>query len=445
MVTRRLRHLLRRSCRLKPFGQWLRALLGLLLASTLFVALLIGIRLVLQSAAISGTALASLFVLMAGVLAIEILGVSLLFLAVSAALKASSSDSKPAPVSAPLDFDTEITRKCLRLCRRSYSNPPANMTFRYVDFFWFEGGVFGMVDKTEDSRVYVAFRGTSEIGNWILTNAQAHMVKASEAFRHVAGIRGGVHQGFFKAFVALWAGGRPARARLTPIRGYLRTRWRLAPIWATLLILPLWTMQQIGLELPLLSVQPHATWAVMWLLVALGATVAQFVVSRGDLERVLGRRRALVLGPPLSRLLADSTDKEVIFTGHSLGGAMAALAFAAYQTRGPARLVTFGSPQFGDAEFLKWFKQLRSSKVHECSFCLIANRGDPVAHLPPSDLFIRAASRRLTVFGALLAAVYFLCWLPYRWCYGVAIGTEWESLVSWRGRDGLLPKEHDYR
>lgn len=67
--------------------------------------------------------------------------------------------------------------------------------------------------------------------------------------------------------------------------------------------------------------------------------------------------------------------KPPIFTGHSLGAALATLATS---LRPDAYLVTFGSPRVGDAEFAALFKSVRMSRYVDCC--------DEIAQLPPMFL-----------------------------------------------------------
>jgi len=96
-----------------------------------------------------------------------------------------------------------------------------------------------------------------------------------------------------------------------------------------------------------------------------------------------GFRRAVDgIGGELERALAAAGEVPLWFTGHSMGGALAALAAARFL--GEMRLggvVTFGAPRPGDGEFARSFEGRPTSRwFHGC---------DPVPDLPPSALGFR--------------------------------------------------------
>ncbi len=75
----------------------------------------------------------------------------------------------------------------------------------------------------------------------------------------------------------------------------------------------------------------------------------------------------------LDHLLEENSKRNLWFTGHSLGGALAGLAFSIYPSS--FGLYTFGSPRFGDKEFIT----LSSNKP----VWRIVNYDDPIPLLPP--------------------------------------------------------------
>jgi hypothetical protein len=87
--------------------------------------------------------------------------------------------------------------------------------------------------------------------------------------------------------------------------------------------------------------------------------------------------------PALDRALA-SIHGRILFTGHSLGAAMATLVASAGDPDSPARaqvppaLYTFGSPRVGDPAFVATLKNVQSRRYVDCS--------DLVARLPPELL-----------------------------------------------------------
>ncbi len=80
----------------------------------------------------------------------------------------------------------------------------------------------------------------------------------------------------------------------------------------------------------------------------------------------------------LRNLLANRSGK-VVFTGHSLGGAMATLAAASFGKAGDP-LITFGSPRVGDPVFAAELKR-KGLKIDRYVLCC-----DIIARLPPKRL-----------------------------------------------------------
>lgn len=75
----------------------------------------------------------------------------------------------------------------------------------------------------------------------------------------------------------------------------------------------------------------------------------------------------------LAELLAEDTQRPLWITGHSLGGALAALCFARIpQAKG---IYTFGAPRVGDSDFVDLFKD-------RCAW-RIENSQDPIPLVPP--------------------------------------------------------------
>jgi pimeloyl-ACP methyl ester carboxylesterase len=79
----------------------------------------------------------------------------------------------------------------------------------------------------------------------------------------------------------------------------------------------------------------------------------------------------------LDSWLADKLEK-VLFTGHSLGAALATLAAS---KRPPMRLVTFGSPYVGDAEFAETLRDLSVTRYVNC--CDLVTRIPPLLGFRP--------------------------------------------------------------
>jgi hypothetical protein len=86
--------------------------------------------------------------------------------------------------------------------------------------------------------------------------------------------------------------------------------------------------------------------------------------------------RFQVVHSQISKRLA-SVDGPLLITGHSLGGALATLAAAAFSDI-PATLITFGSPLIGDAAFARSVPNVAARPVQRYVDCC-----DVVARIPP--------------------------------------------------------------
>ncbi|KAK5972857.1 Triacylglycerol lipase [Trichostrongylus colubriformis] len=91
----------------------------------------------------------------------------------------------------------------------------------------------------------------------------------------------------------------------------------------------------------------------------------------------------LVLWPPVERVLTDPkyADYKTVFTGHSLGGALATLAAAraakqGLRTRENITVYTYGEPRVGDAQFATNYDSMIKDSYR------VVNRRDIVPHLP---------------------------------------------------------------
>lgn len=80
----------------------------------------------------------------------------------------------------------------------------------------------------------------------------------------------------------------------------------------------------------------------------------------------------------LDSLMSAHPDAELVFIGHSLGGALATLAAAQVSSRTgkPVLLYTYGSPRLGDANFGAWFATLPITYYRHVT------ADDPVPHSP---------------------------------------------------------------
>lgn len=342
------------------------------------------------------------------------------------------------------DVDAATVCACLDRSLRAYSNPTGG-SFRYADLFWLEGGVFGWIDDSQPDAVYVVFRGTSELGNWFLTNAQAHFVTASSVLG--SDVPGGVHRGFAEAFTTLWTT-TDNDTRAASVRGwpkyyaYSWSRWLLVPIWSAVLFGPVLLAIRCGWKPRALNNVPRP--AVLLLLVGI-LVLTQWFFAAGQFQASFMRSNQLVVGPSLSAALDRVRGgKTVVFTGHSLGGAIATLAFANFVSRAepsaPASLVTFGAPRPGEGRFLEWVSNYTKTDSKKAAF--LADRGDPVAHLPPAAGFWRRAMAGPRILGSGLASLYWLAWQPYALAYAVRPDSAWEDLVTWSGEPGMEVQKH---
>jgi hypothetical protein len=353
--------------------------------------------------------------------------------------------------------------KCAEICGKSYSNPAPGIhdraRFRYVDPFWLEGGILGLVDDSDPNEAYVVFRGTSELGNWFLTNGQAYEVapRLADEIANLAEIQGFVHQGFLRAFALLWLGADKIAFTTAKWQKFLFGPWitgeliggiwivreLIGAIWAFSHHNAFWVFFLHNWHLG------HVFW--LWARYSLLIIFIQIIIGNGYVQLLFSREnpvskrlgdRALELGPPLRDVIADVKQKDIIFIGHSLGGAMAALAFLESSHTLPEDkhlwLITFGAPRIGDDVFANWFQNRFRGQYN-----LIAHPGDPVAYLPPSASLPKIALKHFSFWGSLLLVVYYVFWFPYKTLYGLRPGLEWAKNINWKGKNvGLAFKWH---
>jgi hypothetical protein len=89
--------------------------------------------------------------------------------------------------------------------------------------------------------------------------------------------------------------------------------------------------------------------------------------------------------PEISAAVADYK-RDILFTGHSLGAAMATIMAS---IRAPKSLYTFGSPRVGDEEFVESLKEVETYRYMDCC--------DVVARIPPSLLGYRHHGKRMYI------------------------------------------------
>ena len=282
----------------------------------------------------------------------------------------------------------------------------------------------------EGRTAIVAVRGTSLIGNWVFTNFQAHFTQfnivddslsAAPSTRYQGGnyrtpIAGALHQGFFRAFSWLWYGTEPILGNTEPSHriGVIRLRRYVALfIVAPLLLWP-------------------ATGSVAIAAVIAMALAFVFVTTESGVWGDIFRLRPKITGDdPYRQMASLNSCDHVIFTGHSLGGAIAAIAFAMYRSwcqgdndrKDNSMLVTFGAPRIGDIGFMEDF-----SSVHSGRFCHVIHPGDPVPELPPNGLF-ELWYRRIWTRGilGLIVVLLFPCWAAIGKLYVANRAARWTA------------------
>lgn len=309
---------------------------------------------------------------------------------------------------------------------------------RTVKQFWLVGDLIACTRVDESSRTaYVAVRGTSEIGNWIFTNFQAFFTRLYVVDDSIecngsdyqggklrSPIEGTMHQGFMRAFSWLWYGTEPVFGQ----REFRRN--------AALVQLKKYVLVFFG---------PIGVWLVLnWLLPSFGTLTQALLVSllfafvavcleNGVVEDFFLKANAPT-GKPLSLVVHDLNQWDrVVFTGHSLGGAIASVAFAMYRTwcktdtsrRDNGHLVTFGSARLGDEQFVNSFEAQHSSRILH-----IQHPGDPVPQIPPNGLFELLAHRfPVRGLGGFLLSLAFIPWSAYKYAWHVPRPARWSALA----------------
>lgn len=310
---------------------------------------------------------------------------------------------------------------------------------RTVKQFWLVGDLIACTRFDGSSKTaYVAIRGTSEVGNWIFTNLQAFFTRlyvvddsidcSSSAFQGGklrAPIEGTMHQGFIRAFSWLCYGTEPVfgqrefrrKAALMQLVKYIIAFFGPITVWLVLH----WCFPSFGTPTQALIVS---------LLVAFGAVC----LENGVVEDLF-----LKIDPPtgkaLSLLISDLNKYDkVVFTGHTLGGAIASVAFAIYRTwcksdnslRDNGHLVTFGSARLGDEQFVNSFEEQHASRILH-----IQHPGDPVPQIPPNGLFELLARRfPLLGLGGFLLSFAFIPWTIYKYVWRVSRPARWSPIVT---------------
>ncbi|MEO5912811.1 MAG: hypothetical protein ABIS50_01155 [Luteolibacter sp.] len=294
----------------------------------------------------------------------------------------------------------ELIEAAARGADAAYGAPDA--AERSVNLYWWRNPTSAKITRSVladgTTRHCVAFRGTimTEAGNWVFANMQAFKTKF-EGYP----VEGEVHMGFYRAFHWLWSPldrepkidekHKIRRRKVAALRGGVIIVI-LACVWAALVSLnhpwgaPLTKRDQI-LALKFL----------------VGFVLLLFV-EFGWAEKGFTLRKPRPHGIPLETTLRNVSEQdEVVFTGHSLGGAMAVHAFLLFRKLKPAvksSLITFGAPRAGDEEWIKSVVKFTGGRDQHH----IVNNGDPVPQVPGTF----AQARRLKSGAGSLKALFIL-------------------------------------
>jgi hypothetical protein len=327
---------------------------------------------------------------------------------------------------------------------------------RLKDFRPF-GDLYALIRFQPDKSIaFVSFRGSDTVRNWFFTNFQAYFsrlaildpslitqntVQIQGAALHRP-LGGATHQGFGRAFSWLWYGTDVILEPEPASRKKVRRRF----FWHTIVIAILPGAWLIAKVLGLLAIPFH------WPLLA-AFTLYVLVVNweRGTLEALdrieIDREHLTPICFQLDRLNEHDT---VIFTGHSLGGALATIAFSIYRIwcksdssrADNGRLITFGCPRIGDLDFVRKFES-----DHDSLFLHFVNGGDPVPELPPaqSGTNDQPAIWSRGWLGLIAGTLVAPLWRLYARAYGLKTPGRWSGKnVYYSGGPGakLWPYDH---
>lgn len=283
---------------------------------------------------------------------------------------------------------------------------------RSVNLYWWRNPTSARVTRSPlpdgTARYYVAFRGTimTEAGNWVFANMQAFKTK----FQGYP-VEGEVHMGFYRAFHWLWSplGREPRinkqhkkRRRKVAAKRAVGMIIFLTLVWVALVC----SNRPLGDPLTdddrILAIKLLVAFALL-LSVEFGWAEKRFTLKRPRPQGIALRRRLTNVGE----------HDEVVFTGHSLGGAMAVHAFLMFRRLRPtvkSSLITFGAPRAGDQKWMDSVFRFTDGKdqLH------IVNKGDPVPEVPGTI----TQAMKLAAGAGYLKAVFMLLGLG-RWVWAL--------------------------
>lgn len=321
-------------------------------------------------------------------------------------------------------------------------------TIRIVRQYWPIGDLIACtrVDPATDT-VLVAIRGTGDVGNWVFTNLQGFYTQlfmvddslrcASQRFQGGAlkqPIEGCMHQGFTRGFSRLWYGTESIYGNVW-ITAQIARRQIFKYVVIFFLPLLLWLIaRELGwTEMPLAHAAPMALMITM-VLICMESGALEGLFLKPD-PSMLDKAEAGEdpAGEPLGALCARlNQHRTVVFTGHSLGGAIAPVCFAVYRTwclseptnrRDNAHLVTFGAARLGDEAFVQSFEAQHGERLLH-----FQHPGDPVPQVPPNGLW-ELLRRRYPIrgLGGLLISLAFPFWTFYKYVYRVSRPARWSD------------------
>lgn len=298
-----------------------------------------------------------------------------------------------------------------------------------------------VLKRDDDGRTYVIFRGTESygLGTWLLTNFQTastdfslvdanmnHVTTEPELQIQASWVKtispGLVHQGILRTWSQLWYG--------TDI---LDTTF-LRPFSGAQL---LFRYLAIGIAAGVVANYYFCS-MLLGVIFGLVAVLGVMAIESGSAERLFWRPTKPVGIPIFSQLKPLGASEQVWFVGHSLGGAMATLAFHAYgnwraaaRRDNNARLVTFAAPQIGDSCFVKDIQT-----KYPGQFLHVVDKGDPVPYAPPPTPahLVRLGPSVISLYGFAIfiasvawSSLYTLLWSSQR-----AYGSWTDATGVWR-------------
>ena len=299
----------------------------------------------------------------------------------------------------------ELVAAAAKATDAAYEAPAQGVEERSVNLYWWRNPTSAQVSRSDlldgTARHCVAFRGTimTEAGNWVFANMQAYKTKFQgypvDGEVHMGFYRAfhwlwlplerepkvddEVHMGFYRAFHWLWS---PSHCEPKVDDEHKERRRKVARRRASLLIFILACVWVARVFWNPLSFAP-LTDGGRWLAVKLFVTFALLrLVEIGWAEKRFTLREPRPKGIALEDKLTNIDEgDEVVFTGHSLGGAMAVHAFLMFRRLRPnvkSSLITFGAPRAGDQ---KWVDSVIGLTKGQDQLHIV-NNGDPVPEMP---------------------------------------------------------------